>query len=499
MSDSRRYSCFFSFCAFLAAICFSACGGEAGTRVGNPPTTSSVFPQGLVIVSPTAASGSVASLNLSQSQPMQLDYQTATSRIEAILNGENAADCEVILGLLEIENSDASCYGPEIAYAGHPDGNPSAGTLPAGDVGIWLENNDNGEACAAAQLNSRLDGLANNFQFALELFAGMICMAEVRNIDLPQADGTIDLTGELNGILPYFDSATITAANSSTYIYNAVLRIDDGSIPFTNVNLSLEHTYYGENDYSGNIEYSLISNVNDDDCAVNGQTIGAEMNYELTTGRIMTLTASRALYCGDASELIAANGIDPEDMTDFEINPNGWFGDYSRLTATYDTSTRQGLYALSNQAGVLDSHARILDLVLEYDEDDERLFGTAFYGFGDTLAGGGDVVIDGMICNWSGPANNHELQSYVQLQEIQESPSGIFESVSDSLAITYAPTNSCGYDGGGSFTYDSNADGTVDTDQTQIITPDLASFEDNNSNDIADVMEDAGFENITAE
>ena len=85
--------------------------------------------------------------------------------------------------------------------------------------------------------------------------------------------------------------------------------------------------------------------------------------------------------------------------------------------------------------------------------------GDAYFGFGKTV-GTTDGEIDGMICNWAGPGNNHDPLPYAQHQPIKfdATVKGFIVGTAGS-EITFAPTSNCIYENTGSFWYDRDLDG----------------------------------------
>ena len=140
------------------------------------------------------------------------------------------------------------------------------------------------------------------------------------------------------------------------------------------------------------------------------------------------------------------------------MNPaESWGNNFAVFTAEYDPTSLQGLYNYVWQAGEGDSHARIFNFGLETASS-----GESYFGYGDTVDQT-DGSILGFICNWAGPGNDHTLQDYAQRQHFTyNETSGLFEPTNEAASdIIYAPTNSCTYDGSGTFVYDSNIDGDL--------------------------------------
>ena len=532
----------FNFIQMLGLLfCFSAltaCGAtatsnEAGTRVGNPPTSSEsteAFPQGLAITSPletaTQAAESLSAtqyLTTADSPLYATSYSIATDTIDAILNGDEISDCEFDPEAFIEQSDDASCYGPTISYRNHPSaafGDPSSGSLPPGDVGLWNENeSDTGEACAAAELNARMLGVQKKAQAALQSLASMICVANVNGIDLPESGESVDLTTEMNAMATSngLDAEFTTAAlslddvdgnNAYSYALSFTTTINSNDIgldlTMTHVLLSEDNTTYkGRFTYKFNNPLSLGTN-----CGMSSTetTDAGSVLYNLSSENALALRFDSGNYCTADADAISGDGIlDPEDSYNSTTNPDGWGNNYNVLIAELNPDTSEGNYSYSWQAGAMDDKARIFNISLTQTDDSElALSGSSFFGFGDSVnASGFDGNIDGFICNWAGPGNTHTPVAYVQRQDIDEDTvSGLFTSVADTLAISYAPTTTCTYNGSGSFEYDSDADSTIDTNPSLAVTNNLfsldgsdtdSSTDDADSNGVADKIEDLGY------
>ena len=164
-----------------------------------------------------------------------------------------------------------------------------------------------------------------------------------------------------------------------------------------------------------------------------------------------------------------------------------------------------GHYSYSWQAGVNDSHSRVLNVGLN---DFDPMDGVAWYGYGQSFDNGAQDAgqINGFICNWAGPGNNHTLLNMAQRQSLIYSAATDQFVVSDGGSnITYAPTVACVYssDEGGSFLYDRDLDGelgdesadTVDVGTGEQLPLDLAPPENSVyfGMDIEDVILRSGF------
>lgn len=523
----------------LLSILLNACGAtsnEAGTRVGNPPSTGTTeaFPQGLAITSPLeTATQASNSLSLERyltnaSSPLYVtSYSVATDVINVILNGDEISDCSFDPEAFLEQSTNAACYGPEIAYRNHPDappGDPNAsGRLPVGDVGIWNENEGStSEACAAAQLNARMSGVQEKALAALQALASMICVANVNEVELPEASSSITLTEEMNAMSTEnslnIDFATATLAldetdGSEVYSYTLNFTMEGVSLgDEVDMQITMDHMLLADDNslYRGRFNYKFPSQsdyAGNCGTATFDTTDAGSVLYNLSSTDALAIRYDSANYCTADADAITTDGIlDPTDSFNPQnptSNADGWGNNYNVLIAQFDPSTSEGSYSYSWQAGSLDSHARIFNISLDADDSTDLLSGSSFFGFGDSVnTTGFDGNIDGFICNWAGPGNDHDPVPFAQRQDVSEdSTSGVFGSVASTLAIAYAPTNSCSYDGSKSFEYDSDADGTIDTNPALAVANELFDLDtDNNniiddadSNGVADKIEDLGY------
>lgn len=504
---------------FAVAACATTNG--AGTRVGNPPTVSTeAYPANLAITSPLESSSefssALPSLTLyatSDSLPFDLAYGAATDRIDAILNGTTIADCAFLIDPILTQNDDASCYGPTVAFENHPEYAPPEtppqnmedGELPPGDVGLWTETeNGTTQACAAAELNQRMQGLQFKSQVALEALASLICVANVNGIELPESGSGSSLLSEMNSMASAnalevtFSGADLsvgTEDESTSYAYDLAFTYTDSEGNAHDVTIQMTHVPLDDENatYKGRFSYTLDTEgfEGDNNCAAAQMTEAGSVLYALSETTALNFQALHAAYCGEDADPIQSDGlIHADDKFDSASNPDGWTHDFTSTTADFDPTTGAGNYAFAWQAGAYDGKARVFNLTLE---NDSGLTGTAFFGFGDDIASF-DGNIAGFICNWAGPGSSRTLLDYAQRQGItQIGSTDTFLSVSDELNIGYAPTNSCSYDGTGTFTYDSDADGAVDTDPTQPVANELLPLTDADGDLVFDEIEATGF------
>lgn len=267
--------------ALAMAAVLSACGGTGKKSRGNDSPseetpvidTTTAFPTGVAVASPTALSDSsslVAAQTLSVPWstrladwgssvwqaletgdtarlgrlasallPMAQAWAAPTkvpegaviaSKIEAVAAGTlTLAGAGLNLNdLFNTQVNNAQCFGPTVAYEEHDDGpSGSNGVLPSGDLGMWTEFEGNtSEPCATAQIDARLQGVKEQYQ------QGMLLMAALRRIigtttglGLPDAGVTLNATTA-------FSSAISTAAPGVT-LDSATVSLDDTGAIYT--------------------------------------------------------------------------------------------------------------------------------------------------------------------------------------------------------------------------------------------------------------------------
>jgi hypothetical protein len=499
---------------FLAIIgCSDSSGSLPATT--DDSTSQTAFPTSLAVASPldwssdsgtrTRAQGS-----LSRSIPAietGSQYGAAIAAINDILTGTSTSSCTFDPQLFFQVVTNAGCYGPNVKYEDHPDApTPNNGDLPPGDTGIWLEEDPTtGDACAAAELNARMEGIQARSLGALLGLASMVCTinASGGSLSLPDATNTIvDLTVAMpapNGVT--FNSAVLayatTTGGETKYTYGLDFDYDTHHIV---VEMAHIPDATSTNVYRGQLTYRISTTTDGgSNCPeVSGSTPvtrNGSLVYNRTADSIMTMEMREAQFCGSET-----NGLDSDKIVDatneFDpgLAPNGWGDDFSLFRNEFDPTTLLGNYAYFWQAGHGDGNTRVFNLRVYDDGDDatEDLAATAFFGYGID-AENADPSIHGFIFNWAGPGNNHNLQEYAQKQQVSyNATTGKFDSVSAN--IHYAPTTTGNYDGMGSFTYDSDADGFVDTIPGNAITHDLAASTDDGTGNftIEQTIVDAG-------
>lgn len=495
-------------------VLVSACGGGGGgsSSSGGTISGSSVFPTGLALSSPvgmdsgttTLAQASPASLfkdialalydgqfHAAGQFAMQLlpmseayaattrspKYLKAANKINSLLTGATAPRAGVAFNASEFLKTpvNAGCYGPTVLYEGHPDGAPTNGTLPSGDVGMWKAIDPTTDwACASAQLDARMDGVSMRVNTGLMTLASLINVANSSGKSLPAVGGTLNLSAEMNTAFNpdfTFSTATVGQPTSGNYTYRVEFSFKDGANT-RNAEIRLTHTPgSSKTEYSGLLTYAVTRGNSDlQNCPTSsGGTLDiGSLKYTRTSSTAMTLIHREGNYCGagTASPLttsyanFASDELDPTGKWN---GSKGWANNFNRFGASYNPTTMQGQYAFGWQAGYNDGNARIFNIGLNYNTATEVRDGEAYFGFGADISTS-TGSIEGFICNWAGPNNNHTLKDYFQRQNITfDDTTGKWRPTNEAAAssnITYAPTNNC-TSAGGTFYYDKNADNSL--------------------------------------
>lgn len=483
-----------------------SCGGSVSS--GNSTsglTKSAVFPASLAVSSPlkgSASSGSTLMRDLGKHGiRFSRAFDADTDDIIDILNGSSTSSCSFDPSQFLTRSTNADCYGPTIKYKNHPDdtsGSTLEQELPSGDLGIWQETDSStSEACSAAQLNARMDGVSAQMNAGLEAAASMTCLVHnTSSLSMP-SNSTTDLTTDMSSTLGTsslsFNTATITHSDSNgqdEYTYNLIFTYSDGTNSY-DINVELYHIP-GCQDYAyeGRLKYTINDYATGGNCPVSGSTTpvtrAGSLVYNKKSDYTMAVDGRTAQFCGhNAADPFDSNGqVNPSEKYDASSNTDGWGNDFNRFLANFNPTTLVGQYAYLWQAGHLDNYSRTFNIFLSRNTDTDILSGHAFFGFGSDISTT-DGTINGFICNWAGPGgavdtganltSSVTLSSTVQKQDIEESSSGgTFTSTSSN--ITYVPTNSCDYAGGsgGIFLYDTdNDDDLSDEDSTLAVTNDL--------------------------
>ena len=467
--------------------CLGGGSTDSGTTTsGGSISGSSIFPSGLAVASPTARSTSSAARVVSAAMVSPAEtsavsgshYQQATKIISDLLAG--TADVKLVFdpkNFFEMATN-ANCYGPTLKFTNHPGGSSMQTDMPSGDLGIWKEL-EGEQACAAAELNSRMKGVSSRTLMGLMGLASMIAVANKSGLTLPTAGTSLDLKPYMTALgLTKVTFNTATLALDSTgkvWSYTLAISAKDMNDTAHDVSLALTHTPgSSEAAYEGLFNYRVSGQFGGNNCNSGGpapmmvgteSTMNGTLYYKRSASGVV-VNSREGGYCGAGTIAPTAfdTGVDststyklldPSIVYDATNSPLGWADNFSILAGKFDPSTLQGDYVYAWQAGKGDSHSRTFQMHAAAD----AATGDAYFGFGKTV-GTTDGSIDGMICNWAGPGNSHTPLPYAQHQPIKfdATVKGFIVGTAGS-EITFAPTSSCIYENTGTFWYDRDLDG----------------------------------------
>lgn len=441
-----------------------------------------IFPSGLAVSAPTRQGTSSGFAALPPPGPMALSsmsYTSATQQINALLSGTKAPLTAFDSNAFLAQSNNASCFGPTLSYTNHPDG--GSGTLPSGDLGIWLETDSaTGDACAAAQLNARMDGASSRANTALMTVAAMLRAAISSGTGLPGAGSNIDVLASMNalGIASTTFTKALIALDSSGKIwtYTLELTFTDASGASHNIAIKLDHTPGSSpTTYAGIMTLSATNTFNGGNCGSGSNPVTRIDTFKYDRSGTSSITGIQrsGQFCGSGS-YATLGSYD----SDGQLKPSSaWTDDFSRFGASYNPTTLKGYYLYGWQAGSGDGYSRILQLGINGIGSGTTNNGESYFGYGDAIDTT-DGKVKGFHCIWAGPkpAKPTGLQTiYAQRQFISyDSTTGKWSQPTGGSDIRYAPTDSCTYNASG-FWYDRNLNGANDETAADITvsTPDL--------------------------
>jgi hypothetical protein len=261
------------------------------------------------------------------------------------LEGDSTIDLATLIdlaGLFGVGGADANCYGPQVAYASHEDGPGGSGTLPTGDVGLWIATDAaSGQPCAVAQLRKRISGAKRQGLQGLLMAATMRrTVAASSTLAMPASGGSTDLTSDYQSAIdrllpastPTADAATISLDGVGTYTYRLVLSHGSGANAKRG-EMILRHTP-GSSDtvYSGTLQVAGFALDSDAAFGCSDQTDAGTGLFK--SARVSSLKYSRdggtvkfgsrsGQYCGHP---VAGSGSDDAAQvatftTDHQLDP----------------------------------------------------------------------------------------------------------------------------------------------------------------------------------
>jgi hypothetical protein len=287
-----------------------------------------------------------------------------------------------------------------------------------------------------------------------QLEAALHASPRTAQLDVLGASVSLDAGGEVYTYRFAFDLGLTGAGAKSGEI---VLRHKPGS---------------SEDQYSGVMQIAGFSLTGDAARGCTDEKDAASAQFEVAdvssvryrrSGQSLAFDSRAGNYCGHPSSPAAigfaaevasfdANGeLDPAVKLTPPMGPGGftragvkgWIGNFSRFAGDFALDTVEGDFLYAWQAGTQDAATRMLALDTAYDSvtGDRTLQG--FFGFGADVATS-DGKLQGMICNWAGPGNQHVPRPSFQSQTATLAAGALdFVIPAGGSKIRYAPTNSC--------------------------------------------------------
>ncbi|MBV1882036.1 MAG: hypothetical protein KUG82_10400 [Pseudomonadales bacterium] len=481
---------------------------DSGTTDSSTTTTVvSAFPSRIIVASPTSISSTAPSsssvvIRAASTEGYVTDYAVGAVTVSDLIDGLTDPDDEVDFDLLFDAGADAECYGPYLPFQHHPDVSSSSsddvrdGELPSGDLGLWtVTEGTTDEACAAAELNARMENIKDKNSVALLSLASLISAYESDGSDWPDevaAGSSLDLLTEMNAIgmlNTVFTVATMALNNEGTqWSYHLDLTYTWNFVEHDIV-INLEHVPGStEGVYEGLLTFLVNDTFEGGNCGegINPVTVNGSLHYNQSSDSHIVLQYRETQFCEHDingfqtpvnSDDLSGNILSVSSTETFDET---WKNNFTLFTAEFDPATLAGSYSFAWQAGYDDSHSRILNLGLD-EELASTISGEAYFGFGSRLQEEAfDGGVKGFICNWAGPGSDGVLNDYAQRQHLTlDSELGLFiptnytDSNNDSSNIIFAPTNLCVYDrlsdgefvfGGERFEYDRDLSLTIDSE-----------------------------------
>lgn len=438
-------------CVSLAGMVLTigACGKKKSSSGGGTTNTETInnalalaIPGTLAVASPTASK----SATLLTDDPV--DFSSRKDANVERLNCADAATC-VKTFALPTDRNNPTCYGPNLDYQNHPNGSPTSGQLPSGDLGLWSAAESTGEACVAAKMNTEVENVAAYATLAMDMTSMVFGAANLAGKSLPAVGATEDfksaVTDKMTGqnIGGTIDTATVTRNDDSggRPKYTTTLKITPATAgTVTSMTVVLTHIALDDTNatYKGRMKVYLAETGAK-------KAKGISLHYN----RASSTSLKYAVRSRESSD--SAITIDTLfDSTGDVIYPTGSANDgYKWGIFDLDPQTGLGKVAYLWVAGFPTENTR--SFYAETSASGTDIVGKGYFGFGDALS---NITtsnyqtkwLDRMICNWAGPSNNHTGVAKAQKQEIKQT-GGLGTFASTSSAITYAPANSCVGDG----------------------------------------------------
>lgn len=497
----------------LCAMFFVACGSSSSGGGGDSSTISNTVPKDLAIASPTAGLTASASISKMEDGPLGSDFESKKDALDALINA--TGECSLTMGTPI--PAYAECYGPNVKYAGWPGGS-TTDNLPSGDLGIWSETEGGTEACAAAKMNSLVDGVSDTLDYMIAMLGVGACAGKKASLSIPAVGSSIDLTSALStyATLGHITVTSATLAREtdvdsypvyvSTIVADMKIMGEDRS-----VFIRLKHiptaddnsTYKGK--LSMYVKYDVENDAGGQGCAQNifgtdqGGVLATTILYQKSSSTL-TYELNNVIFCGtSANPFLDENGVDdgkynlhPLNYAVATTNEDGWGDNWNYGLFEVDATTGLGTVVYAWQAGKNDSATRIFNMSVAADASGGTASGKAYAGHGNDVTDSANLgVIKGFICNYAGPrAPSHSsaiaANPKAQYQALERGATAT-QFTPTTSNIVYAPYDDCTASVNDGFTYwatVSESDTTVvsmtnnRTTDTSAVTPNFVNITD---------------------
>lgn len=475
----------------LASLSLTSCGGSSSTAANSG------FAEA-VVGSPFVSTSGSTSIDVTRSFTATA-YTTRRAQIQTLLNATDVNDCNFDIDLVQ-GSGQAPCYSPNVDITGsdHPDSGvavPGGTQLLFGDGGIWDSVDDtSGDACTAAQINALDEVHAGESHFANMLGAATKCfISNTSGLSFPGPGSSLTLDGTTNtterdafqtilnnggsdtfGITSIVVTGVRDASDTSIKGYRYEIEgswtdvKDDLSSNEYEMTVKAQHLAGSGGVLKGSLAYRLTDpdqfaagNCSDAGISQNETTYAGDLIYNRVSSTETQVVLNHTSFCGDASPLGSAAEnfvIDPCDAVSAS-NVHGWGNNFNHVVMDFDPSTLDGTFVFVWQAGKGDRAGRTFNATLSTAGTTRT--GSGFFGYGSHIRDSQSActgyatdlgVIDGFICNWSGPGHHGdgtEYQDYVQNQvmTLDTATAGAHWMVSTE-SIRYAPVNACSFNAG---------------------------------------------------
>lgn len=354
---------------------------------------------------------------------------------------------------------DPICYGPRMDYVNHPDfvsGQPAAtGQLPQGDLGIWLDTeptqSDAGTApCSAVKMNELMSKAIHNIDMATGSVAMMMCAAAHERISAPRNNGDIlnfaDILNEVPNSPFTITTATLERIDANTL--KSVLVADHNGGNENRMGLLSITTSHNHATRTGLVQIERTPQQGGNDRLV---VTSARYQPDVSDETTLQLRVQQGRFLTSETDYYDTQG--DVKLGPISGNPNRNIEDTHLLLAEFTSTTGEQKVAYGWNAGGNDSHYRV------FNAEADTTTADAWYGYvpnpygpsGSTTVGDTpDLDLSdtdaGMICNWAGPGNNHNVNTYLQHQSMTKDGQDRWILTNNGSLIQYVPTVACDLD-----------------------------------------------------